>query len=134
MNRKIAEVHPMENGYISGSELSLEVEQAEELLQVSCKWAINLAEGIEGFQDSFLMAVGYLDELREKPLKTGFDDRLERKIRSLLRKIRNYCRRMAAEDKPLSVMGIVEDLQELAIYSTKLRNLLKLLKETKSKR
>jgi hypothetical protein len=76
MKRKKKEVRPMERGYILGSELSLEMEQAEELLQA---------------------------------------------------RIRNYCRRMAAVDQPLSFMSIIEDLQELEIYSTKLRKLLKSL-------
>jgi hypothetical protein len=133
MKRKSAEIHPMENGYVSGSALSLEIKQTEELLQTSCYWAINLAEGIEGFEDSFLSAVRYLDDLQEMPLKTKFDNRFVPKIRSTLRKIRSYCSRMAAEDKPLSVMGIVEDLQELELYSNKLRKLLELQKTLKNK-
>jgi hypothetical protein len=53
MKRKKKEVRPMERGYISGSELSLEIEQAEELLPTSCHWAVNLTEGIQHFGDSF---------------------------------------------------------------------------------
>jgi hypothetical protein len=61
---------------LSESGLCLEIEHAEELLQVSCQ---------------------------------------------------NYCRKMAAVDQPLLVMGLIEDLQELEMYSTKLRELLECL-------
>jgi hypothetical protein len=99
MKRKKKEVRPMERGYISGSELSLEIEQAEELLPTSCHWAVNLTEGIQHFGDSFSRTVSDLDDLRNKRLENGFDVKRAPKIRSVLRRIRNYCRRMAAEDQ-----------------------------------
>jgi hypothetical protein len=118
---KRKEKHPMQHGYLSGLELSLEIKHAEELLQTSCHWALSLAEGIQDFEQSFMDAVGYLEELGESPTRVGFDKVHERKIRSALLKIRKYSRRMASENKPLSVIDIVEDCQELTVYSNLLK-------------
>ena len=123
MKKKKTNIGPMERGYVSGSELSLEIKHTEELLQASCHWALSLAEGVEGFEDTFLETVGYLESLEEAPLAVEFDASSIPRIRSILRKIRNYCRRMATEGKPLSVIGIVEDLQELEAYTAMLRKL-----------
>src|SRR5206468_1214056 len=116
---------PMDKGYTSGLELSLEEKCAEELLQASCHWAVNLAEGIDGFDFWFSDAVNCLDQLRKVPLQANFDPTSAPKIRSTLKKLRKYCRRMASEDEPLSVDGIIGDLQQLKSYSSVLSRLIK---------
>jgi hypothetical protein len=118
-------IETMEKGYVARRELSLEIKHAGESLQASCHWAFNLAEGIEGFQDSFLRAVSHLQDLEAAPLTKGFDLESAPKIISVLSKVRRYCRQMADESKPLSVDGIIEDCQELERYATMLEKLTK---------
>jgi hypothetical protein len=125
MMKKKTQIGPRDKGYTSGLNLSLEAKCAEELLQESCHWAVNLAEGIAGFDFWFSDAVNCLDQLRKIPLEAGFDPRAAPKIRSVLNKLRKYCRKMASEDEPLSIDGIIEDLQQLKRHSLKLNRLIK---------
>jgi hypothetical protein len=129
--RESKRVKPMQKGYVCGAALELEIKQAAELFQTSCAWAFNLAEGVEGFVDIFMETVSSLQKLRKLPLDRDFSRESEADVRRLLRKLRTYSRRMAAEDEPLSVIGIVDDLQELEMHCNRAKKLLQRNNHTK---
>jgi DnaJ-domain-containing protein 1 len=97
--------------FLSRHALSTEVKHASELLQLSCNWAFSLSEEVADLQDSMSNAVDHLEELVKTTDEEDMNLEQQKKIRAMLGRIRKYYRQMYSDSEPLSVFGIVEDLQ-----------------------
>ena len=117
--KKILEPLPKKRDRVSDRLLSLEIQQAREHFEVGCNWARSLSEEIAGFNDDFCEIASTLEELQEHE----FDKASAKKVRRALLELRKYTRLMAAVDEPLSVLGIIEDLQQVDEYLQMLKDL-----------
>jgi len=96
---------------LSRHALSTEVQQAYDLLQLSCNWAFSLSEGVANFENSLSSAVSHLEELVEVTDQKDMSPEQQKKIRSVLWRLRKYSRQMYDGSEPLSVIGIIADVQ-----------------------
>jgi uncharacterized protein Yka (UPF0111/DUF47 family) len=90
--------------------LSTEVKHALELLHLSGNWAFHLGEDVAHLLNSMDNVADRLEEL-----VTTYEEDMnleqQKKIRAMLGRVRKYYRQMHNDSEPLSVLGIVEDLQ-----------------------
>src|SRR3954452_17988490 len=93
--------------------LEAELKAACEALEVSCGWAINLSEAISDFDSSFSNALADLKKLIGQLSERQFEVTERLKIRKALQQIRSYSRKMASDEEPLSIAGIMEDVRQI---------------------
>jgi antirestriction protein len=97
--------------FLSRLGLSTKVKHASELLQLSSNWAFHLSEDVEGLQVSMSNAVDHLEELVKATKEGDMNLEQQKKIRTMLGRIRKYYRQMYSDSELLSVIEIVEDLR-----------------------
>jgi hypothetical protein len=109
---------------LTGSVLESEIEHASDLLQVSCNWAFSLSEGVQNFETTFSDALRSLEKLRARTRKRKLRKIERQKIQGALWKLRKYSRQMASDEEPLTIIGIVEDVQIMDELSDMLKKVL----------
>lgn len=103
--------------------LKKDVERTELLLQENCHWACCLAENIAGYADSLSDVLKQINRVKDNPKKVQGATR--DKFNAILAELRDYSRRMANETKPLTVIGISEDCQQINSFKRRLGKLMK---------
>jgi hypothetical protein len=127
-----AKVHNNTKADLSSSKtpLAKKVKQTEERLQASCGWAVSMCETLEPFQNEFYDTVSRLEQLEEFCSKHKTTKAQRQQIGAVLRRLRKYSRKMADQSKPLTVLGIIWDLERMNELATLVKRLLAEIKRS----
>lgn len=125
MTNKASKLKCSDKGWLSASHLSLEIEQVGQLLELSCGWLSDLSERLQGVDSTLLEMVSQIEKLKKAPEYRNFNKSISKEIRVFLKDLRLYCRHMADEQGPLTVMDIMEDSECLSGLAEQLNALVK---------
>jgi hypothetical protein len=95
---------------LSKRALSKKIKRTTEMLEHSTAWASSLIEHISDFPTSAHGVFACMNSLEVQCRTREMSSTQQRKILSLLKKLRCYSKDVSDESRPLTVLNIIEDL------------------------
>lgn len=105
-------------------QLIQDLKEAHDLFQNGCGWAADLSERISDFQSDFFSLVTSLEELQNTVATRQLEVNTADKCRKAMKRLGKYCRLMGRDDEPLTVLGIMQDCEQIEEHKQRFAKLL----------